>query len=386
MPAINFEGLGEYLTSSAEDQPITNHTIDLIVLNQQFEKIAIIDAYESLLWTDRYNKPGDFEIYTPVDKFSDVLKYPVANNYLQIKGSEHAMIIEDTTIESNIETGNHIKIVGRSLESILDRRIVWTQTDITGNLQNGIQRLLNEHIIQPTNADRAISNFIFEASEDPAITELTMENQYTGDNLLDIIQTLCENNKIGFKIVLNDNNQFVFSLYKGVDRSYNQNTNPYVVFKPSFENIINSNYSDTQSEARTIALVAGEGEGDQRVTRVVGTGMGLLRKELFVDARDIRSDEMSTEQYYAKLDQRGVEKLNEHKIRKSFDGQCETTRMFKYKEDFYMGDIVQVADEYGMESAARVTEFIWSSNQSGIESYPTFEAIDDDEINNEEET
>ena len=158
------------------------------------------------------------------------------------------------------------------------------------------------------------------------------------------------------------------------------------MFKPSFENIINSNYSDIQSEAKTIALVAGEGEGSQRVTRIVGTGTGLLRKELYVDARDLQSDDISQQEYYAKLDQRGTEKLGENKVKKTFDGQCETTRMFKYKDDFYMGDVVQVADEYGMESSARVTEFIWSSNQSGIESYPTFEAIDDDEINNEEET
>ena len=364
-------------------------TIDLIVLNQNFEKIAIIDQYESLLWTDRFWKPGEFEIYTPVAEFA--LQYPVANNYLQIRNSEHTMIIEDTTIESNIETGNHIRIVGRSLESILDRRIVWTQTDIDGNLQNGIQRLLNENIINPSIADRAISNFIFEASTDEAITSLTMDNQYTGDNLLDVINTLCETNKIGFRILLNDNNQFVFKLYSGVDRSYTQNDLPFVVFKPSFENIINSNYAEINSEAKTITLVAGEGEDEQRVTRVVGTGTGLLRKELFTDARDLRSDDISTEQYYANLDARGKEKLDENKVQKTFDGQCETTRMFVYKEDFNMGDIVQVANEYGMESAARVTEFIWSSNKSGVESYPTFEAIVDsvvteEENNNEEET
>lgn len=361
-------------------------TIDLIVLNTNFEKIAVIDTYESLLWTDRFWQPGEFEIYTPVA--TSVLQYPIANNYLQIKDSEHTMIIEDVTIESNIETGNHIRIVGRSLESILDRRCVWTQTDITGNLQNGIKRLLNENIINPSIADRQISNFIFEESEDEAITSLTMENQYTGDNLLDIIATLCQNNKIGFKILLNESNQFVFSLYNGIDRSYNQDPNPHVVFSPKFENIINSNYADVQSTAKTIALVAGEGEvlGGDRRTRVVGSGSGLSRKELFVDARDLRSEDISSSEYDAKLDQRGREKLEENKVTKTFDGQCETTRMYRYKEAFFMGDIVQVANEYGMESPARVTEFIWSSNQSGIESYPTFEAINDDEINNEEET
>lgn len=358
-------------------------TINLVVLNQKFQEIKVIDSYESLLWCDRFWRPGDFEIYTPVQ--TSALTYPVANNYLQIKDSEHTMIIEDTTIESNIETGNHIKIVGRSLESILDRRIVWSQTDISGNLQNGIHRLLNENIISPTDPARQISNFIFEASDDPAITSLEMEAQYTGDNLLDIISTLCENNKIGFKITLNDSNQFVFKLYAGEDRSYNQDPNPHVVFSPAFDNIINSNYAEIQSDAKTITLVAGEGEGSNRITRTIGTGEGLARKELYTDARDIQSDGLTTEQYYVKLDQRGREKLDENKIKKTFDGKCETTKNYQYKRDFFMGDIVQVENEYGMASPARVTEFIWSSSQSGVESYPTFEAITDSVVDNNNE-
>ena len=351
--------------------------MEMYVLNKNFEKIALIDAYESLLWTDRYNKPGEFEIYTPVADFA--LQYPVADNYLQIKESEHTMVIEDTTIESNVETGNHIKITGRSLESILDRRIVWAQTDISGNLQNGIKRLITENIISPSIADRRIPNFIFEDSDDEEITKLTMENQYTGDNLLDIVQTLCETNEIGYKILLNDDNNFVFKLYKGIDRSYRQEALPFVVFKPSFENIINSNYAELNSEAKTITLVAGEGEGSSRVTRVVGTGSGLLRKELYTDARDIQSEGMSTADYYAKLDQRGTEKLKENKVKKTFDGECETTRMYVYKRDFDMGDCVQVANEYGMESPTRVVEYIWSSSAQGTTSYPTFEALDYEE-------
>lgn len=354
--------------------------MDVYVLNTKFEKIAMFDNYESLLWTDRYRRPGDFEIYTPVTDY--ILKYAIAGYYLQIKDSEHTMIIEDISIESDVETGNHVKITGRSLESILDRRIVWNQTDISGNLQNGIKRLINESIISPAIADRRISNFIFADSTDTAITSLKMENQYTGDGLLNIIETLCEVNEIGYKIILNDNNQFVFSLYKGVDRSYRQETTPYVVFKPSFENIIQSNYSERTSEAKNVTLVAGEGEGSARVTRIVGSGSGLTRKEVYTDARDIRSDEMTPAQYNAKLDERGKETLTENKIKKSFDGECETTKMFVYKRDFYMGDCVQVSNEYGMESPTRIIEYIWSYTKNGTVSYPTFEAVDYEEVNN----
>ena len=352
--------------------------MDINVLNQNFEWIAVIDTYESLLWTDRYNKPGEFEIYTPVTE--KILSFISAGNYISINESDHLMIIEDITIESNVETGNHIKVVGRSLESILDRRIVWQQTTITGNLQNGIKQLISDNITNPSIADRTISNFIYEDSTDAKITALTMDNQYTGDNMLEIIQTLCDENDIGFKITLDDENRFVFKLYNGVDRSYRQETLPYVVFKPSFENIINSNYAEQNSVSKTITLVAGEGEGLSRVTRTIGSGTGLLRKELYTDARDIqKEDGMSDETYYALLDKRGSEKLKENKVQKSFDGECETTRMYVYGRDFNMGDCVQVANEYGMESPTRVTEYIWNSSSSGTTSYPTFEALDYEE-------
>lgn len=97
--------------------------------------------------------------------------------------------------------------------------------------------MLNECIISPSIADRKISNFVFVPSTDPKITSLKIDNQYTGDCLYDVIKGLCEENNIGFKIVLTDENKFAFSLYAGVDRSYEQTENPYVVFSPNFENI-----------------------------------------------------------------------------------------------------------------------------------------------------
>ena len=126
--------------------------------------------------------------------------------------------------------------------------------------------MLNECIISPSIADRKISNFVFVPSADPKITSLKIDNQYTGDCLYDVIKGLCEENDIGFKIVLTDENKFAFSLYAGVDRSYEQTENPYVVFSPNFENIINSNYYSSRASFRNVTLVAGEGEGASRRT------------------------------------------------------------------------------------------------------------------------
>lgn len=352
--------------------------MELLVLNINYESIAVLDTYESLIWTDRYNSYGDFEMFFAMDESS--LEYLKEDNYLWLKDSEHTMIIEDIRIDADTEDGNHLVVTGRSLESILERRIIWGQRVFTGNLQTAIQTMLNESIISPSIADRKISNFRFVASTDPKITSLTIDNQYTGDDLYTVIKGLCEENNIGFKIILADDNWFEFSLYAGVDRSYDQTENPYVVFSPNFENIINSNYFSSKASYRNVTLVAGEGEGTARKTTVVGSGSGLNRREVFTDARDISSETedgvtLSDTEYYAQLRSKGLKTIADHPITTAFEGEVEVTRLFKYGEDFYIGDIVQIANEYGNEGSAYISELIISRSEAGLSVYPTFKTI-----------
>ncbi len=351
--------------------------MELLVLNTDFESVAVIDTYESLIWTDRYNAYGDFEIYFAMD--TGLLEYLKEDNYLWLKDSEHCMIIEEIKIDADVEEGNHLIVTGRSLESILERRIIWGQAIYNGNLQDAVETMLNNSIISPTIADRKIDNFIFVASTDTKVTNLTIDNQYTGDDLYTVIKGLCEENNIGFKIVLTDDNQFAFSLYAGVDRSYDQTENPYVVFSPNYENIINSNYYSSKASYRNVTLVAGEGEGSSRKTVTVGTGSGLDRRELFTDARDISSDTedgtLSDAEYNAQLTTRGQKNLADYIITTAFEGEVEATRLFKYGEDFFIGDIVQIANEYGNEGSAYISELVISRSDEGLSVYPTFKTI-----------
>lgn len=356
--------------------------LEATILNTNFEAIAILDTFTSFIWTDRYDKCGDFEIYTQVtDKVMATLK---EDYYICVKGTDHVMIIEDTEISTDKENGNNISITGRSLESMLDRRVIWGQYILEGNLQDAIKVLLEDSIISPEIPERKIPNFIFEMTDDPNITELEIEAQYMGDNLYDVISTICESYSIGFKITLNQSNQFVFKLYSGADRSYDQTENPYVVFSPGFENIINSSYIQSKKTLKTVSLVMGEGEGASRKNVAVelesGGGSGLDRREIYTDARDISSDTgddttLTDEEYYSQLAQRGVEDLSFNTYTQSFEGQVETTKMFVYGTDFFMGDIVQIANEYGQESTARVIEIVTSQDTTGYSVYPTFSAV-----------
>lgn len=363
--------------------------MELYILDRDFRTVAIADSYISVIWTDRFWECGDFEIKVPASK--ENLNIFKEDYYLWRKDSEHMMIIEDISTDSDVEIGNTLLITGRSLESILDRRIIWNQTTISGNLQSSIKKLLEENAISPSDSSRKIDILSFKESTDSKVTGLTADSQYTGDNLYNVICDLCKTAKIGFKITMPIDGLFIFELYAGADRSYDQTENPYVIFSPNYENLMNSSAYVSKREYKTVALVGGEGEGSDRVMTTVtvdgGSGSGLNRREIFTDARDVsrtvNGQEISDSEYRNQLQQRGKEDLAEYEITKTFDGQAELSRSFTYNVDFKMGDIVQNENEYGQSFTSRITEYIWSQDDSEIKEYPTFSVIEEEEGGNE---
>lgn len=485
--------------------------MEFYVLNQNFDTVAVIDVFNSIIWTDRFQECGDFELVVAasVEAFHNFKM----DYYLWSPHSDHTMIIEDMVTNNDPEKGPTLTITGRSLESILERRIVWGPRTLSGNFQTEIETLLNENLISPSKPERKVDNFVFERSDDPLISDLSIETQYTGDNLYDIITSQCSERGIGFKVTLNDKKQFVFRFYIGADRSYAQIENPYVVFSPNFENLIDGSYTESRSSMRNVSLVGGEGEGSARRYTSVGNTAGLNRREVFTDASSISSDindgitesfdfsqypsqafnnttksfvtddlfnscminviayrgrtisitipaytdsdgqtskyatvlvtsskqyvstlkawerydddsetvdrgklstyelyipedaeylytsmytqkaidteiysgeltdfecsviKISNDEYIRLLRQRGREDLLANKEISSFEGQAEATVMYTYGKDFFVGDLVQIADEYGHEAVSRVEELILSISEEGEDLYPTFVSI-----------
>lgn len=284
--------------------------MNFYILNETFDPIAIIDDYESAIWTDRYLEPGDFELYIPIN--NTIPSNIKIGRYLYYEGSEHTMIIESIKIETDIEDGDKMIVTGRSLESILDRRIIWNKTvfekdrfdvvpkDTTPNyrylnpyeegwyqkngnnyvktldetvitgknyylnvtdLQTAVKRLINENIIEPTDNSRKIPDFLFKESTDQAITSLRIDSQYRGEDLLKVINDICDANNIGYKILLNTSTKKItFSLYAGVDKSYSASSSSFVCFSPNYDNYLNSSYVDDMKPHKNVTLVEGPEE------------------------------------------------------------------------------------------------------------------------------
>lgn len=261
--------------------------MEVISLNTNKQKVAIIDSYKSFIWNDRYEDLGDFELYIPADAV-DLLANIHQDYYIQCSESDRTMIVEKADYRTDLDDGNFVIISGHSLEAILKRRIVWNddgkptkvnytkilnpdpdneQEDSGANfpLWMGIYYLLRLYIIEPECAknkpQRKIEGFKFQIpDENDPIYDIEMSPCiYQGDNLYDVIRSICTAYEVSFKIILNEYGEFVFSLYKGVSHLASQSKNPYVCFSKDFDNLLSSDSSLDMATYKNMAYYKGQG-------------------------------------------------------------------------------------------------------------------------------
>lgn len=352
--------------------------MDIYVFNNNLQIVGIIDTFISVIWTSRYYTSGDFELY--VSATAEMLNIVKANYYLvrdkDINGSvmHNVMIVKNIELKTDPDNGNTLTITGKSLKSIVGQRVIANQTSLKGSLKDCFNLLLIENLIYPSMTGRTIQNFSTTVND---IIAETVELQLTGDNLEDFFSTICEKYNIGWDIYIS-NGTFVFELYKGTDRSYNQSENPYIVFSSEFDNLINSDYQYLTDEFKNVAVVAGEGEGAAKTTVTVGTATGLNRYEVYVDASSASSNEgnIGSAEYAEMLQNKGTEALTEYVNNELLDCETDTTTQYILNRDFFLGDVVQIKNDFGITATARILEIIESEDDSGTAVIPTFSTME----------
>lgn len=382
---------------------------EFYLLDNELKKKYIIDTYSSAIWAKRYNDIGDCElvISASIENFGKIKEC----KYIARNDDDMVCKIKKVELQTDEENGDQLILTGKDITDILNQRIVIKQTNFNGLVEDYIRTLINDSIIKPTNTDRKIKNFTL--ANKKGFTE-TIREQVTYDNVGDKIQKLCKQYGWGYKVTIN-NGSFIFALYKGSDIS------EYITFSHNYDNISTTDYSKDDSNIKNVALVAGEGEGVARKTITIGNGIGIDRHELYVDARDISSeidyDELLTNYpngkekvinnviyyqvnginiavltkndageitnvqlcnniYMENLKNTGYEKMSEYTSITSFAGEIIVGMSYKYKEDYNLGDIVNIVNEYGISINVRISEVIENQDDNGYTMEPTFENIE----------
>lgn len=96
--------------------------MDIYVFDRDINFIDTIDNFASLQWIRRYYDTGRFELHCPITQ--STIKTLARDNLVWIKGSNEVGIIEYRNLSVNSNGEEVLKINGRFMTSILDRRII----------------------------------------------------------------------------------------------------------------------------------------------------------------------------------------------------------------------------------------------------------------------
>lgn len=354
--------------------------MELRIYDPNLNRICELEEFSSLLWYRKYYEPGNFKMVLPLTERN--VEYVKRGMILRNVGAKEAGVIEKVTM-TDTKKKKSMTVSGRFLSSYMDRRIIVGTRTFSGTSDTVMYGFFDSVTDQIP---------LVEKSELPGYTD-TIEKQATYKNLLDVMEALSKSTGHGFRFRPDYvEKKIYFELYDGIDRSMSQRERPRVIFSEGQSNLNEVTYSETDILYKNVFYVGGEGEGSNRRVVTIGdtSSTGLDRREVFIDARDIRRDgdpildadgkptgqykpDLTDAQYDELLVERGMEKAKEYIFSQSVDSSVDPMLKYVYMRDYDLGDIVTVTKErWGISMDVRITEIMEQYAGGSCTIVPTF--------------
>lgn len=363
----------------------------LRVMNSNFKIIDTLKKYTFAQYEDKFREIGTFQVLAQLVE---------ENNYLFDEKEQYYILFDEFTIgkvdkvvkDSDSEYDKTITITGRLASVLLTQRVINSIVEFAGNSVDYIVTLLQMCFdLDNIDSSRYINMNVVtdDVSKNKELSAIN--KQVTGGYLWDEIQEAMELDDLGLffypkltsvysdRLDVETNVRFwTLMLSSGTDRRVrNKDGNEPLVFSQSLSNISRTAYTKDNESYKNVAYVAGEGEGTERKwyelkinqENAVGEQIGWNRSELWIDARDLQSEDadgnkLTQEQYETNIKNRANEKAQENNISHSYESTV-TIRNLEYKKDFDKGDWCTVKDdELGVIIDAQIIAVIVTEQDS----------------------
>nr|DAP00876.1 MAG TPA: hypothetical protein [Caudoviricetes sp.] len=356
----------------------------ITILDDTMRIVDVLRKYEYSQYQYKAREIGTFQINAMLDKENLYLMDKTKNFYVLFDDDVFG-VIESVKRESDSETSKVFVIKGSLALKLLEYRVIKGQVTFKGKSYKYIEELVKQNLIMSDDSNRNIALSVeFEDEERLKQVCSIIDKQVTGGSLWDEISEVAEADKL--RIVLKPNvvainrenpyniDGWTLIIGAGEDRTRhrgNKVVSP-VVFSQSLSNIANTDYIVDRSKLKNTVYIAGEGEGTDRKWYNIdvnsdvtfGERKGWNRKELWVDARDIQSEQdnkkLTDAEYEELMKQRADEKAKDNDLSEEYTATVtDITKQYTYKKDYNIGDFVTIADEeLGMEFDAQITNVI----------------------------
>jgi hypothetical protein len=358
--------------------------MELYTLNNLLRRENVIDRFESLIWTERFNTAGDFQLVTQSTPDNRRLFAP--ETWLALNDSFRCMKVETVEDIVDEEGKTLLEITGPSIElPVLENRVAFNVKDDLTTNPKWVITLPPADIARKVFNDICVTGILDSSDILPFITNVAILPDDTipepadpitieiePDTVYSVIKQICELYDLGFRLLRNyDLSQLAFDIYAGSDRTTKQTVLPAVIFSQDLENLTSSRKLETVAGLKNIAYVYSNlGFVEVPALNVNPDILGFERRVLVVKMDDF-DDGTPPATVTAMMTQKGIEELSKYRSFLGFDGEVNQNSQYKYGVDYQLGDLVEMQSDDGTTSIVRVTEQIFVSDAEGERSYPT---------------
>lgn len=366
--------------------------MEIIVLNDNFEVIAEIDTFSSLIWCERLYNVGALDL--EINASEKNLNIFQIGYFIYRKDTNNVCRINSRELQTKENEDDTLIIGAVDLKSIAEQITIQGELDITE--ETNVEEWIRSAMQVFTSSDSdvlpkslypnfTIDNFVLKQKKGFEDKAFLFEEK--DKKLSEHIIYLCGLFDIGWKITY-ENNELCFDLYKGVNRTVYQSENNRIMFSTLYENLQSTKFSQSMDKMANVAVVLHNNAsivGDNGIVFAYDSKdepKGLNRFDLIVDGTKIElkenpsADDIIT--YTEKLRALGLTKLKEHQMTQQFESVV-TFNQYKYREDYNIGDIVTVENEYGISINAKITEVVETWDETGYSVEPIFEYVKNDD-------
>jgi len=326
--------------------------IELILLDDDYNRLKTVKNFTSLQWTERYYGVGDFDARFDVDAHIHTL---LRAAYVYRKDTRRLGRVENRSADM---TAKDAALRGRLIESALDDRVIQTSRDYNAAAEDVCREIVTEFCLT---GDRTIPRLTL--GEAVGLGE-QIRIQRTGKTVLEVVTEILTEQEMSCRVDYDiASRTLAFRVFQGLDRTRGQTVNPWAVFSCARYNVITETYAYAY-DAKNYAYVAGAGEGAERTVVTVDETDGGNRRELYVDARDLQPTEtMTNDEYESALVNRGKDKLAEYNASETitFEADVNNAPFFALgdKCTYYQPDLDVLVED-------RITEIYETYENDGL--------------------
>lgn len=338
--------------------------MELMIFDESGKKVDVLQNYTSIQWHRYYASTGSFEIHVNPTKTNV--------EYLQ-KGMR---LVKQNTRD--------IGFISYSVGSEKDGDSQEEDIEIRGYLDNLNDRINTKTCHFGTNIETDVNSCITANKRNldinlstPKGIKVDIDIESTWQTLRDTVKIVCDTAGLGYRMYADkyagkDPTKLnLFELYQGQVRK--------VKFSDKLSNITFQSIERNYQNYKNVAYVCAQGQGVERTVVEVDLSNGGERYEMYVDSRNTSKEYVDEEgnshtytdtEYKKILYDEGLENLSQYTAIEKFSITVDPLDpLFKFREDYDLGDIVTVESvKYNIRNELYRISGILEIDENGTES------------------